>query len=296
MKPRFTPILSVMLASLTLTNLAYAEDNALSATSPTAVLENSKTTAQTREQVSKIVFADDFSKKVQNKHWQRKHPLDFPDLKREKPTRANKNSAEIVGLIVKIMALMALLAGIVWVVKNADTWLAWFQGSKGRRRQSLPNADIASHYRQAFAPIWQGLPEKSQLTAFVKEAVAKGDWLLALSTLYRGTLREIVDIYDLPITRATTERQGEWLLQKQNAQPQETQFFQQLVEIWAKVAYGQQRPNHEQVSAFSQIINQLATTWDSLYLHRQSPLEKRYQQFEQSPHKAKPAKQAGGNT
>lgn len=351
MKRIFTPILPLVV-SLNVTNLAYAEDNAQSATSTTssavvvdsavsatvapisavapsttpdpATLENSKATTQTREQMAKIIFDDDFSKKTQNKVWKEKNTaprekswlekwLENRLKNRDSSSHSSDNAQEtasLIGLIAKVIALSALMAGIFWIVKNADTWLAWFQGSKSRRRQSLPNADVASHYRQAFAPIWQGLPEKSRLTELVKEAVAKGDWLLALSTLYRGTLREIVDIYDLPITRATTERQGEWLLQKQNVQPQETQFFQQLIDMWAKVAYGQQRPNSEQVSSFSQTINQLATTWDSLYLHRQSPLEKRhwekrhwekhYQQLEQPTGKAvshtktKPNK-AGGN-
>ena len=295
-----TAILPIMLM-LPLSE-AYASENppattviAISAPVSPPVTPNS-VTAQTRDQIAKIVFDDNFSKKTQSKVWKEKHPKQKPtpswlqkwleNFFKNKPTSSSSNAsdtASLMGLIAKILALLALLAAMVWIAKNAQTWLAWFSWIKTRRANSRPDPKIASHYRQAFAPLWQGLPDKSTLSQFVKVTATQGDWLLALSTLYRGTLREIVDIYDLPITRATTEHQNAWLLQKRTAQPAETAFFQELIALWSNVAYGQFRPqtaDSDQTATFTQTIHQLASTWDSLYLNRVSTLEKRYQSLD----------------
>lgn len=248
------------------------------------------TPTQSRQSVKEIVSDKAFSQKIDTTKWVENHPKTQANMGQAsawqrfwrwvfehlgKDGSESLNLGNVIAMVVKIALLLGLLGFVLWLIKHRDTWLDWF-----RRVARLPtgatSGKIAPHIAMQRAPIWQGLPERHQLVAAIHQALQQQAWLVALSLLYRGTLREILSFHELPITRATTEAQCRWLLnQAPSRRPDEAQFFTQLVAVWSQVAYGQHYPKSPvsptDPAHFAQTVLALTQDWQRLYLQASPP-------------------------
>ncbi len=87
----------------------------------------------------------------------------------------------------KILAILALVLLVVWIVKNSDSIIDWVKN----RSWKLGKRTVAiEDYRQAhLAQGWESLPPHEQIPAVVKQLLQEGRILPASSILYRGSLR-----------------------------------------------------------------------------------------------------------
>lgn len=169
--------------------------------------------------------------------------------------------SQALGVMGKALALLFLALLVWWIVKYRQTWLSWFQSL------SLPVKSHAqlSSYALPDEDIWQQLPPKDKLLRELRELLDKGEWLPALSMLYRATLRELVLEHQLPIDKHQTEDECVWLLQTaQHASAKEQHFFAELVALWRASAYGRRVPKDVQVGDYASMYR-LVNAWTAIY-------------------------------
>lgn len=273
---KYMVILSIYIIGLTTVSLTHGNE-----TETVMINYHENSLQKTRQQIDEIVYSDNFSKTNQITEWREKQPKTYEENSSNSVLGeilekffqwvfggalkgSNFNFVEIISIITKTIILLLLLVFFIWLFKKREVWLAWFS------RFTFNHKDMMIeqvNFSKKLPLTWQELPEKSVLVNFVQQAINQGNFLLALSVLYRGTLREIIQLHDLPITQSSTEQQCIWLLtQARNKQPDEAQFLQDLVQIWSKIAYGQRLPSSQQLPTFIQNIQSLLVTWQKLYL------------------------------
>lgn len=255
------PVLTALLIMLTCQTVSATVASITPSTSANDVV------LQQRQQVNDAMFANDFTIITPKTRWQRKeeHTTNIEISDAPASNIDFSKIIEVFSIIIKTFLVGLLLGFCYWLYLKRDIWLAWF-ARLSRPSATTKKVDVNAHISWQLAPMWQGLPEKSDLVNVVRQHLANQNWLLALSILYRGTLREILSLHDLAITRATTEHQCQWLLQKaETCQPQEAVYFQSLVKIWSQLAYGKKMPNVENMAKFNQTIEILLNQWQQLY-------------------------------
>lgn len=238
---------------------------------------------QSQQQMDKVVYGEQFSKAIPQTRWERKNPKQddgfwqtfWETLIRwltPSPTRNGSLGLGVIfALIVKGLLLLALLGGVIWLLIRYQTWLPHI--NRRWRRRGSQQATITM-FDDAQLPLWHDLPPNHQLVAAVQQAITQQAWQQALSLLYRGTLREVATIHDLPITHATTEQQCVWLLNhskhqaqsRAKTQPDEAVFLQELIKLWLPVVYGKITIADSQSNEFRGQIEQLLSMWQRLYV------------------------------
>lgn len=256
----------IIIALCGMTNLALAEQTA---STPMPTNNTEAMVIDNRQKINDIIFSKDYTIVTPNTRWQQKETPTNTNNDHQIPSRSDgidlSNFIDIVSSTVKMILILMLIGFFYWLYLKREIWLAWF-ANISRNKKGAKKLKVNQHLSPALTPMWYGLPEREQLVNTVRQALLEKNWLLALSILYRGTLREILPLHDLPITKASTEQQCQWLLQKaETCQPQEANFFKSLVNLWIKIAYGKQLPNQEQEQPFSQHIEQLLNEWQQLY-------------------------------
>lgn len=272
---KYMVILCIYIISLTTVLLAHSNE-----TETVIINYHENSLQKTRQQIDEIVYSDNFSKTTQITEWREKQPKTYEESSSNSVLGeilekffqwvfggalkgSNFNFVEIISIITKTTILLLLLVFFIWLFKKREVWLAWFSRFTFNHKDMIEQVNFS----KKLPLTWQELPEKSVLVNFVQQAINQGNFLLALSVLYRGTLREIIQLHDLSITQSSTEQQCIWLLtQARNRQPDEAQFLQDLVQIWSKIAYGQRLPSSQQLPTFIQNIQSLLVTWQKLYL------------------------------
>lgn len=272
---KYMVILSIYIIGLTAVSLTHGNE-----TETIVINYHENSLQKTRQQIDEIVYSDNFSKTTQITEWREKQPKTYEESSSNSVLGemlekffqwvfggalkgSNFNFVEIISIITKTTILLLLLVFFIWLFKKREVWLAWFSRFTFNHKDTIEQVNFS----KKLPSTWQELPEKSVLVNFVQQAINQGNFLLALSVLYRGTLREIIQLHDLSITQSSTEQQCIWLLtQARNKQPDEAQFLQDLVQIWSKIAYGQRLPSSQQLPTFIQNIQSLLVTWQKLYL------------------------------
>lgn len=160
--------------------------------------------------------------------------------------------AEGLSFFLKTLLVLFLLAVIWWLYRRREVFVALaqkFTGSKTTIAQKL----------HAYRPS-EHLPDNTKLIALIDQLIKQGDYLKALSLLYRGSLRQLRLVHELPITDSQTEAQCQALLTKAHHRTQaEVAFFDELVHLWQLSAYGRRVPSKPDT------IAALFLTWQSLY-------------------------------
>lgn len=163
-------------------------------------------------------------------------------------------AVEGLSFLLKIVLVSALLGVIFWLFSHfGDVVVAVAQKLSSRR--ATINAK-----RHAYRPS-EKLPDIDELMELIGQFIRQGEYLKALSLLYRGSLRQLELVHDLPITDSQTEAQCQALLATARHRSQaEVAFFDELVAVWQLSAYGRRVPKEPSV------VERLFGVWQTLYV------------------------------
>lgn len=228
--------------------------------SPTAMALSD--TSEFNQAFNDFLLSDAYSHKTTEGYWKRKaepEPAKEPDLEWLKWLEpilkwidSLNGIVEGLSLLLKILLVLFLLAVIWWLYRRREVFVALaqkFTGSKTTITQKLHTYRPTEH-----------LPDNAKLIALIDTLIKQGDYLKALSLLYRGSLRQLRLVHELPITDSQTEAQCQALLAKARHRTQaEVAFFDELVRLWQLSAYGRRVPSEPST------ITTLFLTWQSLY-------------------------------
>lgn len=107
------------------------------------------------------------------------------------------------------------------------------------------------------------LPDHNDIARLTGELIEQGNYVEALSLLYRGSLRVMSFRHQFVIGRGRTEEECQWLLAvAKTAQPNEKRFFEMLVALWQKSAYGSKSAT---ASVGHDEVTMLLNTWQTLW-------------------------------
>jgi len=107
-------------------------------------------------------------------------------------------------------------------------------------------------------PLTQNLP--TDIAAAAEHLLQRGERRQALSILFRGALRAVMDEYDLKVSSGATESDCK-ISVSSVASKHQTQTFAKLLGVWQKEAYAN-KPQHEQV------ISSLIEDWKNAFTEK----------------------------
>lgn len=231
----------------------------------TATISESTKPKDYKGELNTLLQSELYSRSYEDKRWESRHKNEQKQsddgwfLKFLEALFGNGINGSWLGVIGKGLALLLLAAIVYLVVKNLDKF-------KNFVPQNLARARPVANRRLVKEQVYDmsaGLPDRQYLIAEVERCLAQGQFVVALSLLYRGTLRELLLVHELPITHSQTEVQCQNMLrQARQVHPSESKFFEMLVALWQMSAYGKRLP-----SDAKQKIQALSQNWQRIYLN-----------------------------
>lgn len=217
---------------------------------------------QTHNQmVADILKSQAYSTTYESKQWQKikqDNPVKEPKQDNTKPNGLIKhleNLSEYIGVAGKVI-LIGLLGIIVYVlIKNADKLRVVLD----KLPKKLTHSTTMRAFDKPFSAFYD-LVAHDKIFETVKQLICAGEYLQALSMLYRGTLRAVDLAYELDITHSQTEAMCQKLLSS-HANQNEQLFFNHLVMLWQAVAYGKKLPSDIQTQLYK-----LLAGWQACYV------------------------------
>lgn len=218
------------------------------------------------QKFSDFLLSDTYSHKSTEGFWQPKHKKEPESVDYEKVGKwlewlepffrwLGKLDGVVEGLsfVLKVLLVSALLAVIWWLYRHRDVFVAVAQ------KLSSHKATISTK-QHTYRPS-EKLPDPDELIVLIGQFIQQGEYLKALSLLYRGSLRQLELVHELPITDSQTEAQCQALLRTARHRTQaEVQFFDELVAVWQLSAYGRRVPKEPSV------VIRLFDAWQTLYV------------------------------
>lgn len=154
-----------------------------------------------------------------------------------------RSSVDFSGLaqVLEVLAWLAVAALVAWLIVQFNR----YKDRLGPRQPRAGKIDM-----QPRRPVDLGIVQAHTLPADIVQAVraalAQGQIREAVSLLYRGSLRELVQQHALEVESSATE--GECLSQVRAQRPaEEAAFFTQLTQAWIQVAYAGKVPGLQQL-------------------------------------------------
>ena len=187
-----------------------------------------------KQAITSILAGPDFNEHEERGEWRRRH-LPDQDEKPEAPLDMEfwKAFARHGAEAMRIAAWVAAIAALGWLLYFISQRLGWFRPAAGKGRAAAPDVLFGLDLRPASLP--------SDIPAAARALLAAGDMRGALSLLYRGALRWLIDERELEVRAGDTE--GECVRRVDRALPHPSaDYFRRLVEAWRALAYGKRLP------------------------------------------------------
>ncbi|MDM3871366.1 DUF4129 domain-containing protein [Porticoccus sp. W117] len=143
-----------------------------------------------------------------------------------------------LGLFLKVVIVLLLVALIVWLIIRFTSWLDWLNlPGKGKRRKQTPPSSLFGLELGR-----ESLPDDVAASAL---KLLENDHIReAISLLFRAALSHMVHHSELPISDSSTE--GECLRLAERHRPaSELGYFRRLTDTWLLLAYAHQPPSAE---------------------------------------------------
>ncbi|MBS9780708.1 MAG: hypothetical protein KGV51_08790 [Moraxellaceae bacterium] len=164
----------------------------------------------------------------------------------------------VIGL--KGLAVLTLVLITVWIIKNSDSFIGWIEKQSWRKNKKY-QVKIDDYQQAHLAQGWEGLPPHQQISQVVKQLILEGNYLPAMSILYRGSLRWLNDTNCLLISPAETELQCiehiHKVQQNQFLNKHSGQYICQIIQAWIPIAY------QGQTTANQQNLLQITDAWQA---------------------------------
>lgn len=168
-------------------------------------------------------------------------------------------AGDVVAVALKAMLILLLLAFFYWVYKRRAVIGAWLT-------HSLPNHKTHAHLTAKSKNRQTPLADDEILANEIKNALAQKNYVLALSLLYRSSLRAMQLNHDLPITKSDTEARCQALLATaQQTHRDELPYFNRLVWLWQRCAYGSLGTTDDKTDTVGDEAVALFGDWQRIY-------------------------------
>ncbi len=187
-----------------------------------------------KQAIATILAGADFSEYEERREWRRKHAPD----QEEKPEEALdmdfwKAFARHAAEAMRLAAWVAAIVMLGWLLYFISRRLGWFRQSGGKGGGARPDVLFGLDLRPASLP--------PDIPAAARALLSAGDVRGALSLLYRGALRCLIDECELEVRDGDTE--GDCVRRVDGALPRAlADYFRRLVESWRGLAYGRLLP------------------------------------------------------
>lgn len=222
------------------------------------------TPEQFKQQFDNELLSDKYSEITTTKHWEKQDTQvserDYdPDLSwLDKLLEAFGEMMEgllpLLSALVKGLLILALLWFFYWLFQKRGEIGNWMN-----ERLPTGKSKINHQTRQKYQET--PLADDDELTRQIKQAIFNKQFVLALSLLYRSSLRAMAIDHELPIKKSDTELACQKLLANaKHTHQDELLYFNRLVLLWQISAYGERLPND--------VDNQLAelfSDWQRIY-------------------------------
>lgn len=165
----------------------------------------------------------------------------------------------LLSLLLKLALIGLLLWFFYWVYKRRAVIGAWLT-------HRLPNHKTHAHLTAKSKNRQTPLADDEILANEIKNALAQKNYVLALSLLYRSSLRAMQLNHDLPITKSDTEARCQALLASaQQTHRDELPYFNRLVWLWQRCAYGSLGTTDDKTDTVGDEAVALFDDWQRIY-------------------------------
>lgn len=222
-------------------------------------------TAEFNREFNEFLLSDRYSRQSTESYWHKKNeapePKDPPDLSwlewLDDLADGLDGIVEGLSFLLKLILVGLLLLVVWWLFRHRKVFVALAQKFTKPKRTTI--SPQTRHYRPS-----ETLPDDDELARLIEQFIGQGEYQKALSLLYRGSLRALSLVHELPITDSQTERQCQELLAHARTRtPDEVRFFDGLVQAWQHSAYGRIMPSDGEVRT-------LFGVWRTLYLDKEN--------------------------
>lgn len=207
--------------------------------------------------------SDKYSEITTTKHWERIENAKMPDTNPELGWLGDilrvisdvmEGFVPLMSMLVKGILVLGLLWFFYWLYQRRTTIGDWF-GETARQKNAKSGFDKRHKNRQ------DPLADDDELARQIKNAIANENYVLALSLLYRSSLRAMQLDHELPIKKSDTEAMCQRLLANaKQTHAGELPYFDRLVALWQMSAYGDKLPDNVQT-----VLTGLFADWQRIY-------------------------------
>lgn len=231
-----------LLVCILFVNVVWADETLVSPKS-----QNTDQQAQVQafnQEFSELLMSDQFSDERTFSRWQKIEPNPHDKssvgdgFAWESFFARLQSFVELASVTLKAILLLLFLVFVWWLISKRQ-WLKKMPKLTWRQDKAKI---LPVFYQVSDEGI---LPDDDNLAQKVRACILAGDYVLALSYLYRGSLRRFGLRYAVPIRPSQTEYQCQVLLQQATIhQADELDFFDELVALWQQAAYGRCLPDN----------------------------------------------------
>ncbi len=220
--------------------------------SPNANANVKLTKDQAKTYIEETFEDENFSQKIKCTRWTMHHLCN--EEEEENTLEANDDMLSFLSAFASVLkyifwlAVIALLIIFIW--KYAPLLKEFGKRKRAKPKKVAPTTLFGLDIQQ------ENLPENIPDT--VLDHWQNGKKRLALSLLYRATLIELIHNFSCDFHDGHTE--GDCLSIVRQKKLSLTPFFQQLVLVWQKLAYGNQLPNDD-------VVQTLCNQWKTYFHH-----------------------------
>lgn len=190
--------------------------------------------APEKKAIQAILAGAEFNQYEERKVWKRKGEPPEPDSRSAPPDLSGWiKLAQFMAEALRVLAWMAAIAFIGWLLYFLSRRLGWFRNLIGRNMLYKPGVLFGLDLRAESLP--------ADIPAAARACLAADDVRGALSLLYRGALRVLIYERDLELRAGDTE--GDCVRRVNRAAAGTlAQYFSRLVDAWGLIAYARRSP------------------------------------------------------
>ena len=186
-----------------------------------------------KKTIQAILAGAEFNQYEERKVWRRKSEPPAPSGSKPPDLSGWIKFAQFMAEVMRVLAWMAAIAFIGWLLYFLSQRLGWFHNLIGRNILYKPDVLFGLDLRAESLP--------ADIPAAARACLAAGDVRGALSLLYRGALRVLIYERDLELRAGDTE--GDCVRRVNRAAPGAlAQYFARLVDGWGLIAYARRSP------------------------------------------------------
>lgn len=197
---------------------------------------------ESKRVIEEILEGEEFSKTKTETVWRFKNS-DDDEIDDFNIPNFDFGFVKVIGFIIKVLLVVALIAGIIYVIMHREKWISAFKAARSKDDYQAPDILFGMDIRPESLP--DNIPEEA------KKLWDAGNKREALSLLYRGALMRLVKYEDIPLDSSHTE--GDVLrIATPLLQLIQNQYLKLLTKTWQELAYAHRQPDDKNMQILLQ--------------------------------------------